>query len=70
MVYDVRVTLPGGSPSRFEYEHDDALKVGSFFNPGTMVYKVMRILPDETDRFDAVVEADWMAGPAQAQFIR
>jgi hypothetical protein len=33
----------------------------------SMVYRVRRVLPGEDD-FDAIVEADWVAGPAQGWY--
>jgi hypothetical protein len=36
-----------------------------------MVYRVKRVQPldvSESDEFDAIVEAEWAAGPAQAEF--
>jgi hypothetical protein len=65
VVYEVRVTNPDGSESRFELERDEALEVGSGFTQFTMIYRVLRILYDESDRFDAVVEAEKVGGPGQ-----
>ena len=39
------------------------LKIGDYVNAESTSYKVRRILRDETDRYDAVVEAEWMMGP-------
>ena len=69
MVYEVHATNQNGSESTFEYTSDEPLKPGDFVNPGTMVYQVLRILPDESDRYDAIVEAKWAAGPAQASYV-
>lgn len=69
MVYEVRVMeRPGAGESRFEFAQDEPLKPGDFINPGTMVYRVLRILPDESDQYDAIVEAAWAAGPAEAGY--
>lgn len=66
MRYDVRVS----DGSRFELERDAPLVEGDFLRQLTMSYRVKRITPtDPTDEnFDAVVEVEWAAGPAQAWF--
>jgi hypothetical protein len=64
MRYEVRLKNPNGRESRFELERDEELKAGDTIGQGTMIYKVVRILPD-SDESDAVVEAEWLAGPAQ-----
>jgi hypothetical protein len=56
-------TSHGGS--RFEFERDEPIKSGDVINPGTMIYKVLRVVPDESDRFDAVIEAEWVTGRPQ-----
>ncbi len=61
MVYEVRVSGPDGSERRrFELERNEALKVGDTISQalGALIYQVVRIVPDESDRFDAIVEAD------------
>jgi hypothetical protein len=65
MVYDVRVKNPGGRESQFEYTCDEPLAEDGLFTLFTMIYKVLRILPDESDRFDAVVEVDKIGGPGR-----
>jgi hypothetical protein len=70
VVYKVRVTNPDGSKSSFDFTAGEPLRTGDFINPGTMVYKVVRILPDESVQYDAVIEAEWAAGPAGAGFTR
>jgi len=69
VVYEVHASGPGGEESRFEFKRDEPLKPGDFINPGTMVYRVVRILRDESDQYDAIVEAEWAAGPAQADYV-
>ena len=73
MRYDIRVTNTDGSEGRFELEQDEELKVGSPLRQWSMVYEVRLVLSyglDESDQFDAVVEADWRLGPAQAGYTR
>jgi hypothetical protein len=59
--YEVRVTNRAG---RFEIERDEPLAVGDRISAGSMVYKVVRLLPG-SGGFDAVVEVEWVMGPAQ-----
>jgi hypothetical protein len=68
MRYEVRVTNYDGTSTSFELVRDEPLKAGDLINPGTIVYKVRRILPGEGD-FDAVAVADWAAGPAQGMYV-
>jgi hypothetical protein len=63
MVYDVHATNEDGSEARFEWQQDEPVKVGAYVNAESTSYRVMRILRDETDRYDAVVEAEWRMGP-------
>jgi len=58
-------------PGVREHEQEEPLQAGDFIRPGTMLYRVERVVPlsvDESDEFDARVEAVWAAGPAQAGF--
>ncbi len=67
MRYDVHVS----DGTRFEHEQDEPVAVGDRIRPLTMSYEVTAIQPfgpDESDEFDARVEAKWLAGPAQAQY--
>jgi hypothetical protein len=72
MRYEVHVAPHGGGQAgRFEHEQEEPLKAGDFIRPGTMVYRVERVVPvsvDESDEFDARVEAVWQAGPAESGF--
>jgi hypothetical protein len=52
--YEVRVTNRAG---RFEIERDEPLAVGDRISAGSMVYKVVRLLPGSGE-FDAVVEVE------------
>jgi hypothetical protein len=63
MVYEVHATNLGGDESRFEFKRDEPLKPGDLIGAGAMSYTVVRILPDESDQYDAIVEAEWQAGP-------
>lgn len=67
MRYDVRVS----DGSRFELERDEPLVEGDFLSQFSMAYLVKSVTPtDLTDEnFDAIVEVDWAAGPAQADFV-
>jgi hypothetical protein len=68
MRYDVRVRPhSGGQGGRFEHEQDEPLEKGAILNPGGMVYRVVSVLPGEAD-FDAVIDAEWLAGPAQGEY--
>jgi hypothetical protein len=69
MVYEVRAKNADGSESRFEFEREEPLKVGDLFNSLTMVYRVLRVLPDESNQYDAVVEARLVGGPAESTYI-
>jgi len=68
-VYDVHARNADGTESRFEFKRDEPLKVGDAINPVTMSYKVLRILPDESGRYDAVIEAKLVVGPGEASYI-
>jgi hypothetical protein len=64
--YEVRVAPhSGGGEGRFELERDDPLKGGDLLRQGDVLYEVIRVLPGH-DVFDAVVDAEWRGGPAQA----
>jgi hypothetical protein len=73
MRYDIHVAAhSGGQETRFEYERDERLEVGDSIRQFSMVYRVTRVQPlgpSESDDFDAVIEAEWLAGPAQAEFV-
>jgi hypothetical protein len=58
--YDVRVQDGG----RFELERDEPLVEGEVLGQGSMVYKVLRVLPGEGG-FDSIAVVELMAGPAQ-----
>jgi len=70
MRYDVRVTNADGSKGQFDVEQDEPLEVDSPLHLTNMVYRVRSVTPssDDDDQYDAVVHADWAAGPAQAGF--
>jgi hypothetical protein len=72
MRYDVRVAPRGDAEaSRFELERDEPLKEDDPIHQFSMVYRVVSIRPldpSESDEFDAVIEAEWVAGPAQSGF--
>jgi hypothetical protein len=64
MVYEVRARTAEGE-TRLEFTRDEPLKVGETFHAsGATSYTVLRIVPDESAQYDAVVEADWFDGPA------
>jgi hypothetical protein len=65
VVYEVRVKNPDGSETRFELERDEAPEVGGLITQSTVIYRVLRVLPDESDRFDSVIEAEQVVGPVQ-----
>lgn len=54
--------------SRFELERDEPLNEGDILKQLSMVYKVRRVLPGN-EEFDAVIEVEWQAGPAQAEYV-
>jgi len=69
MRYDVRVAHSGGEASRFEHEQDEAVAEGEFIRAFSMSYRVTSVVPlgpSESDEFDAIVEAERVAGPAEA----
>jgi hypothetical protein len=70
--YEVRVAAhSGGEATRFELEQDEPLKEDDAIRQFSMLYRVKRVQPldlSESDEFDAIVEAEWAAGPAQAGF--
>jgi hypothetical protein len=67
-LHDVRVAPhSGGEATRFEPDREEPLKEGDPIRQLSMVYRVKRILPGSDD-FDAIVEAEWVAGPAQAEY--
>jgi hypothetical protein len=60
MVYEVRVSgLDGSERRRFELERADALSEGDTISQalGALIYQVVRVLPDKSGQFDAIVEA-------------
>lgn len=64
MLYEVvDMSSPGGE-SRFEIDLAEPPKEGAILNAGTMVYRVLRILPGQRD-FPSVIEVEWVAGPGQ-----
>ena len=70
MRYDVRVApKTGGEASRFEHEQDEPVAEGDFIQAFSMRYRVTSVVPlgpSESDEFDAIVEAEREAGPAEA----
>jgi hypothetical protein len=65
--YDVQVS----DGSRFDLERDEPLAVGEMLGQFSMVYEVKAIRPlsvEESEEFDAVVDVEWRAGPAEAGF--
>jgi hypothetical protein len=58
--YEVRVS----DGSRFEIELDEPPIEGGAIDPGSMVYKVLRVLPGEGE-FDGIIEVEGRAGPAE-----
>lgn len=72
MRYDVRVAPhSGGEASRFEHEQDEPLTEGDFiqaFSTSHRVTSVVPLGPSESDEFDAIVEAEQVAEPAEATF--
>ena len=67
VLYEVRVAPhSGGGETRFEFEQAEPVKEGDYIPRLNMVYQATRVLPGH-GAFDAVVEAEWRAGPAQAQ---
>jgi hypothetical protein len=72
MRYEVRVAAHGeAEASRFELERDEPLKEDDPITQFSMVYRVKRVQPldpSESDEFDAIIEAEWVAGPAQAGY--
>jgi hypothetical protein len=72
MRYEVHVAAHGeAEESRFELEPDEPLSGGDLIRRFSMVYRVKRVQqldPSESGEFDAIVEAVWVAGPAQAEY--
>lgn len=64
MRYEVRVLHPDDIESRFELERDEPLAVGDIIIEGSMAYKATSLQPG-TGEFDAVIVAEWFAGPAE-----
>lgn len=54
--------------SRFEIELDEPPVAGKTLDPFNMVYEVTAVLPGEGD-FDGIIEARWVAGPGQAEYV-
>jgi hypothetical protein len=50
----------GGEGGQFELDLDEAPPVGAVLGRGSMVYEVVGVHPDE-----ALIEAEWRAGPGQ-----
>jgi hypothetical protein len=73
MRYEVHVAAhSGGQPTRFKHKSEDQLKEGDPIQVPGMTYRVMHVRPldpSESDEFDAVVEAEWVAGPAQSEYL-
>ena len=61
MRYEVRVV---SDESQFEIERDEPPVEGEAIAPGSMVYKVLRVLPGEGE-FDGIIEVEWQAGPTR-----
>jgi hypothetical protein len=59
MFYDVHAKEADGSECRFEWRQIERLKVGDSIYRRMTTYFVRRISPDESDRYDRVVEAEW-----------
>jgi hypothetical protein len=72
MRYEVRVAANGGpQESRFELEQHQPLAVGDMLRQFSMVYQVTEIQPlsaEESEDVDAIIHAEWRAGPAQAGY--
>lgn len=53
-----------------EHEQEEPPKEGDPIRTTNMLYRVVQVMPCglENDEFDAVIEAEWAAGPAQAYF--
>ena len=70
MRYDVRVAPhSGGEASRFEHEQDNPVAEGEVIRAFSISYRVTSVVPlgpSENDEFDAIVEAERVAGPAEA----
>jgi hypothetical protein len=58
-LYQIRVRNPEG---HFEITRDEAFEPGEVFSQGTMIYKVLRVLPGSDD-VAAVVEVERAGGP-------
>jgi len=68
MRYDIHVAPHHGSDrTRFEHQQEEPLRVGTLFSTLDMTYEVVRVRPGR-DGFDRVLEAEWRAGPATAQY--
>ena len=66
-----RAPHSGGEASRFELEQDEPLRVDDPIRQFSMVYRVKSVQPlepSESDEFDAIVEAEWVAGPGEAGY--
>jgi hypothetical protein len=61
MRYQVLVVSDG---SRFDVERAEPPREGEAIAPGSMVYRVLRLLPGD-EEYDGIIEAEWQAGPAQ-----
>jgi hypothetical protein len=70
VVYEVRATNADGSDVRFELKRDEPLKEGDPIYQGMTIYTVVRVLHDESNRYDEIVEAKWHSGPAQFPSMR
>jgi hypothetical protein len=69
MRYDVRVApQSGGEASRLKHEQDEPLTEGDFIQALSTSYRVTSVVPlgpSESDEFDAIVEAELVAGSAE-----
>jgi hypothetical protein len=70
MRYDVYIAAHhGGQPTRLEHDTDEDLQPSHYIDADGITYQVVSVRPlspDENDDFDAIVEANWCAGPTQA----
>jgi hypothetical protein len=61
-VYDVCAEEPDGTERRFEWK--EATEVGKQIYDSMTSYVVIAIRPDESGRYDAIIEArSWMGPP-------
>ena len=62
-VYDVRAEELDGTVRRFEWK--EPAEVGDYIRESMTTYRVALIRPDETGRYDAIIEAQWRIAPPQ-----